>query len=156
MYGDGNCFFHAVSDQLRGTPLQMDHLAVRRVMAQRALPLLQQHADLLHAERLTVARVVTDTQSSGIYVHDVMVPLLDRIFDVDFAIYQIDDADRSALRFVQGARAATQPPVATVFLLFDRRREHYDSLRLDQGVAAEEGVRGDPRRVGRPSALRAA
>lgn len=105
---------------------------VRDTLANLAELLLPEQAHLIQAQDLTVQQVVDDTREDGVDVHDYVVALLNRAYDVDFAIYQRADQDRSQLIQVEGALAPTQPPVANVRLLFDRNGEHYESLRFSQ------------------------
>lgn len=128
--GDGNCWFHAISDQLIGTPIYMDHRQLRRTIAANARPLLEAQQATLQAIGLTVDRVIAETQRDGVDVHEHIAPILNQLLDVDYVIYQYDDHDRRQLQLVQQVSAARRPATAVVRLLYDRHGRHYESLRF--------------------------
>ncbi|PAA61494.1 hypothetical protein BOX15_Mlig031738g1 [Macrostomum lignano] len=126
--GDGNCFFYAVCDQLRGTPLETDAASLRQDLSCRVAELMPQLiADGLIAPE-SADEIVNSSFQAGIYVSDEVASLLSRCFDVDLVIYQ---ANGSVMQYF---RANLRPPNAIVRVLL--RHEHYESLRLRELLQA--------------------
>lgn len=119
--GDGNCFFHAVCDQLLGTPLETDAATLRRELTDRAIPLLQQMVTEGFIMPGSLQTLVDASYAQGTDVRDEIVPTLSSCFNVDLVVYQRDGS------VLQHFTSTLQPPVAVVRLLL--HSEHYTSLR---------------------------
>jgi hypothetical protein len=117
--GDGNCFFHAVCDQLRGTALDMSHNELRQLVAAEA-------ADEIR--NLYQQGIISDcpeqllqiTATHNVAVPDEIPPLVSSILGVELVIYRRDGS------IVQRVTPNYGPAAAIVRVMLEA--EHYRSV----------------------------
>ncbi|PAA56554.1 hypothetical protein BOX15_Mlig008917g4 [Macrostomum lignano] len=130
--GDGNCFFHAVCDQLQGTPLETDAASLRHELTSRVVQIMPELIEQGFVLPENADFIVDSSFSEGTYVPDEVVPLLSRCFNVDLVIYQENGS------VLQYCMSPLQPPIAIVRILL--RHEHYESLRFANPISVSEPI----------------
>lgn len=130
--GDGNCFFHAVCDQLRGTPHETDAATLRHELACRAVELLPQLVANGIIAPDCADEIANSSFQEGVYISDEVAALFSSCFDMDLVIYQSNG------NVLQYFKCDKQPPNATVRVLLSH--EHYESLRLRPSLQASSGA----------------
>ncbi len=119
--GDGNCFFHAVLDQLKRLELagewnfgSLRELAVNHMQANSA-----EYSNSLDG---TMEAYITNMRRSGTYADHLVIVALARALDVNLVIIRDDDTSPQVVRKSPRAGAST------LYLGYQERKQHYYSL----------------------------